>query len=78
MALAPQGDGGSGGSYLDALFTSTTEMSGVASPDGSANGYVDIEGPLASTTPEPSTLVLLGAASLSFAGYSWRRRRNAA
>jgi hypothetical protein len=51
------GGGGGGGSYLDSSFYDTMSFSGVASPDGSGNGYVVITE--ISNAPEPSTLVLL-------------------
>jgi hypothetical protein len=33
--------------------------------------------PIASATPEPSTLTLLGPGSLGLLGYGWRRRKQA-
>lgn len=51
-------DDSGGGSYLDASFYNTTEISGVTSPDGTNNGYVSItEAP--AVTPEPPSLTLL-------------------
>jgi hypothetical protein len=46
------GGGGGGGSYVDSsAFAILTEVSGVASPDGSTNGEIIITGPFADTVP---------------------------
>lgn len=65
------GGGGGGGSF-DA-GTNPTGLDGA----NSGNGFVDIEPLGVVATPEPSSLVMLGTAAASFAGYfGWRRKRN--
>jgi hypothetical protein len=55
------GGGGGGGSIIDpSAIAILTEVSGVASPDGSPNGEIII-----TTVPEPGTLALAGLGGLS-------------
>jgi hypothetical protein len=61
--------GGGGGSYIDSsAFAVLTEVSGVASPDGSPNGEIII-----TAVPEPGTLAVAGLGGLSF--LLFRRQR---
>jgi hypothetical protein len=61
--------GGGGGSYIDSsAFAVLTEVSGVASPDGSPNGEIII-----TAVPEPTALALAGLGGLSL--LLFRRRR---
>jgi hypothetical protein len=54
--------GGGGGSYIDAsAIAILTEVSGVASPDGSSNGEIIIN-----PVPEPSALGLLAVSAAAF------------
>jgi len=55
------GGGGGGGSYIDSsALEAMTEISGIASPDGSPNGEIII-----TAVPEPTTLALAGLSGLS-------------
>jgi hypothetical protein len=55
------GGGGGGGSFIDSsALAAITELSGIASPDGSPNGEIII-----TETPEPTTLALAGLGGLS-------------
>ena len=66
------GDGGGGGSIIDSsAITVLSEVSGVASPNGSPNGEVIIR---AVPVPEPLTLALAGLSGLSLLLFCRQRK----